>query len=67
MAQPLKSPTDRIVVAVCDCCGAHAVEYPGEVFSVCAVGGRGTYQGEVVTLAVRIRSLPKERGRSHVA
>lgn len=74
MARVLKSRSDRIMAAVCDCCGAHAHEYPFEVFQVCARCGRGTYIPRPVTLAEHIENLPKsvdpfseEGRRSHAA
>lgn len=73
MAQPLKSPIDRIMAAVCDCCGAHAHEYPFEVFQVCAKCGRGTYIAKPVTVAEHEAMLPRgadpfhPRGGRHAA
>jgi hypothetical protein len=60
MAQALKTASDRIMAAVCDCCGAHAHEYPFEVFQVCAACGRGTYIARAVTVADHVANLPKK-------
>jgi len=74
MAQTMKSQGDRMMAAVCDCCGAHAHEYPFEVFQVCAACGRGTYIAKPVTVADHAENLPKnadpfseEGRRNHAA
>lgn len=41
MAQTAETRWCRIMVALCNCCGAIAHRYPLELFQVCAKCGRG--------------------------
>lgn len=51
--------TDRVMAAVCQCCGAHAHEYPGEIFTICAACGRGIYIARAVTLEDHLTNAPR--------
>lgn len=63
----------RIMAAVCDCCKAHAIDYPFETFQVCARCGRGTYLPRSVTVEEHKAKTPRpdpfseEGRRSHAA
>lgn len=58
MGLPALMESGRVMAAVCDCCGAHAHEYPFEVFAVCARCGRGTYIARPVTVEEHQANLP---------